>query len=260
MFGREEGPAGAGGAIRFAALAKAFNVNPCVRERHRPMTVEALVPQTSVEAFDVRILHPLPGLDKRRLDAGVVGPRIKRPTAKLGAVVERKAHGGAAVGDHPLNGSNDGVTRQTMRHGDREALVRAYIDDGERPNAAAVTQESPTKSMPHMSFGASAGGRGTRGVAADCDGACVRAVLRVDTNARRACSSPSAPRAAVASASVERPTADSPPRGRAAAHLRWAASARSECRRARSRARDARVARAPNAALSSCRSLPGARR
>ena len=52
-----EGPAGAGWAVGVVALPKAFDVKARVGEGEEPVAVQALIPQSTIDAFDVRILN-----------------------------------------------------------------------------------------------------------------------------------------------------------------------------------------------------------
>lgn len=52
------------------------------------MLVQALIPEAAIETLDIRILGRLAWVDEIQLNAVVIGPGIKRSTAKLRSIVD----------------------------------------------------------------------------------------------------------------------------------------------------------------------------
>ena len=74
-------------------------------QRLKPLLVQALVPELSIEALDVAILHGPPWLDQDVPDAMAVRPGHERPAGELGAVVCSYRQR-IAVGGQPAVGTN----------------------------------------------------------------------------------------------------------------------------------------------------------
>ena len=165
MLGGRVGPAGARWAVRVVIPSKAFETEARIGGGKEPVAVQALIPQSTVEAFDVRILNRFTWLDERQFDVGISSPGIERATPEFTPVVERKTSRRATVGDRPLKRRDDGVARETVRHRHGDAFVRAHIGDGERAKAPPMAQRVADEVNAPRVVGASTGGRGTRGTA-----------------------------------------------------------------------------------------------
>src|SRR5450759_3585433 len=78
------------GAVRANVVvveAPGFDRLARIVERRKPMRVEALEAELSVEAFDEGILIRLAGLDEAQLDSALLGPGQERPARELRPVV-----------------------------------------------------------------------------------------------------------------------------------------------------------------------------
>lgn len=71
--------------------APAFDLELSVLQGKEVVLVEALDPESPVEALDVGVLHRLPRLNELAFDTAIGRPGIKRLTPKLAAIVERAA-------------------------------------------------------------------------------------------------------------------------------------------------------------------------
>lgn len=60
--------------LRIVFFAPGFNLPPRMREFHKPVRVEALVPQPAVEAFHMPVLHRPAGLDVNQFDLPLRAP------------------------------------------------------------------------------------------------------------------------------------------------------------------------------------------
>ena len=94
-------------AVGVVAPAPALDVELRIAEREKPVLIQALVAQPTVEAFDVTVLNRFAGLNEQQLDAVIRRPRIERATPKLAAIVEREAHRLAARRDHGVQRGDD---------------------------------------------------------------------------------------------------------------------------------------------------------
>ena len=58
-----------------------------LRQTRKPMVIQALIPETPVEALDERILRGFPGLDQLELNAMLAGPLTQRLAGKFRSLV-----------------------------------------------------------------------------------------------------------------------------------------------------------------------------
>src|SRR5687767_3115632 len=70
---------------------------PRLGQRQEPVLTEALVPELSVEALDVRVLDGFAGPDEMELHLMLLRPRVDRATLKLRAVVDHDRAGVPAI-------------------------------------------------------------------------------------------------------------------------------------------------------------------
>lgn len=111
-----------------------------VGQGKKPVLIQAFVPQLAVEAFDMTVLNGFARLDERERDASVGRPRVKGPRAELAAIVEEETYRSAPLDDDGLQGSDHGVTRQTERSRQRQALPRAHIHGRQAAKAPSGAQ------------------------------------------------------------------------------------------------------------------------
>lgn len=81
------------GSVIVVEAAVSLDVEAGVRQRQEGVLVEAFVPNAAVERFEVRVLAWPPGLDERKHDAPIGGPRIECATPQLAAIVQRPSPG-----------------------------------------------------------------------------------------------------------------------------------------------------------------------
>ncbi len=63
-----------------------FDDFACFTDAREPVLVQAFLSEPAIEAFDVGILGRLAGINEVQLNALVISPRIKRPTAQFRAI------------------------------------------------------------------------------------------------------------------------------------------------------------------------------
>ena len=107
------------------------------------MAVQALMAQAAVEAFDVRVLNGFARLNEPQLDVCVRGPRIEGATPELGPIVEREAHGRAALSDHMLQRLDHRDAGQAKRSEQRLTLVHSKADRALNHDALWPKRKAP---------------------------------------------------------------------------------------------------------------------
>lgn len=112
-----------------------------IEQGKEPVTVQALIAQSAVEALDVCVLHGFAGLYEAQLDACVRSPCVEGATSEFRAIVEREARRCAALIDHVLQRLDHGDAGEAVCGNEREALMRTNVDDSEAPEAAREGEE-----------------------------------------------------------------------------------------------------------------------
>ncbi len=104
------------------------------------MLVQALVPETTVEAFDERVLHGAARFDERERDAVLFGPLIHHFASELRAVVAHDAGRVAARPRHAIQSGDDTFGGQRALDLNQETLPRRVVHEGEIAEAPTVGQ------------------------------------------------------------------------------------------------------------------------
>jgi hypothetical protein len=89
---------------RFIIIASpTFQFLSCVRQTGEHLSIEALVPQPSVEAFHVAVLDGTAGLDKVQFHSHLMCPDIHRLTRELTTVIGRDGFWYATKSNQPFH-------------------------------------------------------------------------------------------------------------------------------------------------------------
>ncbi len=172
MLARGERPASAGRTVGVVALAEALEVEAGIRQRQKRVRVHALVAWSPVEALDVGVLARLARLDEGQRDIGVGRRGIEAATAEFRGIpwnaVPWSSDSARGAPRGAITASSAAVTASAGRlcaaTSARQSCVAISTTVRTR-NRRPFASLSLMKSMPHVSFGATAGGRGTRGTA-----------------------------------------------------------------------------------------------
>ena len=63
-----------------------FDGSACLADAGEPVLVQALIPETAIEALDVGVLCGFTGIDEIQLNAVVISPGIKGATSQFGPI------------------------------------------------------------------------------------------------------------------------------------------------------------------------------
>lgn len=119
-------------------------------KRAEEISVEHLISEAPVEAFDVPVLHGLAGLDVMEADLVVVAPSDELGRDEFGAIVDPNLARQRAAFLELLKYPDDSLGRQRGVHFDGKGFAHSFVDHVERSEAFAVIErESCRKSMDH---------------------------------------------------------------------------------------------------------------
>ena len=94
-----------------------FDLSPCIGQIHKPVRIQAFVPESAVEALDMTVLHRLAGLNVDHRDAPLFAPLQKIRLVNSGPLSHRIARH-ATLFDHSLQHSRHlpaGNARYSLR-------------------------------------------------------------------------------------------------------------------------------------------------
>jgi len=74
-------------------LSPRLDLSACVCQIHKPVRVQALIPEASVETFHVPVLHRFAGLDVMHCDARSLHHSVKYRLVNSGPLSHRVAQG-----------------------------------------------------------------------------------------------------------------------------------------------------------------------
>ena len=94
-----------------------------------PVFIQALVTKTSIEAFNKTVLGTLPGLDQLQLHTIVISPLVQSLTCALRPLVCPESLRVASEGCYRIQGAGNLVTKDTVCHGDIQALLGEVINN-----------------------------------------------------------------------------------------------------------------------------------
>jgi hypothetical protein len=100
---------------------------PGVRQRKKPMLVEALVSQSAIETLDECILYGLSGPDELKVYAVRVRPGIEGLALKLRAVVENNPVRISADPSDPVEYLNHSISSHARVNFNRQRFPRAGL-------------------------------------------------------------------------------------------------------------------------------------
>ena len=113
---------------------------PRVSEGREPARLQALVPNTLIEGFDVTVLSRPTGLREVKLDSLFVGPAVAVVGRELRPVVETKPLRLAALHDLPIEDPRHVRSSERTRSFAHEALARHRVDHVRDPKAPAILE------------------------------------------------------------------------------------------------------------------------
>ena len=117
-------------------------------KRREQSFIQELVSQPPVEAFDKSVLDRLARRNVMPVNFGPVRPLQDRVAGELAAVVADDHPRLAALLDNPVKLPCDAKTGKRCIGGERQALPRAIIDDGQNPQPAPIGEASLPR--PHI--------------------------------------------------------------------------------------------------------------
>lgn len=89
-----------------------FHASSCIGQFEKPVLIEALVSQSTDEAFDKGVLDWLTGRDKPQVDSTGVGPLVERFPGEFRAVVQHQLLGSTTLTHNTLQHLDDTRTRE----------------------------------------------------------------------------------------------------------------------------------------------------
>ena len=95
-------------------LSPRFYLRFCILQCREPVNIQALVPQSSVEGFDVRIVRWFTGAGELHRHLVLIRPKIHQSTLELAAVVTKDPFGRVSACRNPGQHPNNIVTTQSL--------------------------------------------------------------------------------------------------------------------------------------------------
>jgi len=92
-------------AFTLVLLSPRFDLFLGIGDIREPVGIQALVPQTPIEAFHAAALHGPAGLNVNQPDLAILAPSQKMATGKLGSVIASHSLGRAALLNNPFQRS-----------------------------------------------------------------------------------------------------------------------------------------------------------
>src|SRR5207249_9624875 len=115
-------------------LPPGFDLASRVVETGEPVSVQAFIPQPTIEAFHVGILHRLARLNELQAHSPFFAPRSQRPTTKFRSVVQDDSFRPSSCADDPVQHPPHSQPAQRSIDLDGRTLSRALIHNGQHPN------------------------------------------------------------------------------------------------------------------------------
>jgi hypothetical protein len=109
-------------------------------QRLEPLLVQALVPELSVEALDVAVLHGPAWLDQNVANTVAVRPGHEGPTGELRTVVGANGQRVATKDGRAIKQPGDVLTRDAPVHGNVHALVAEVVGHRQKFDASSIGQ------------------------------------------------------------------------------------------------------------------------
>ena len=113
---------------------------PGVCEISEPVFIQTLIPEFSVKALDVTILHRLSGLNQLQFNAMTVGPLIECFASEFRPLVGSNGFRVASEGRNAIQGTGYLFTRDAHGRGNVEAFLGEVIHDRQAFDPAPVGQ------------------------------------------------------------------------------------------------------------------------
>src|SRR5690554_1055052 len=120
--------------------APSADLLPSVCEIPEPVLIQTLIPEFSVKALDVTILHRLSGLNQLQFNTMAVGPLIKRSASEFRPLVGSNGFRVASEGCNAIQGADYLFTRDAHGHGNVEAFFGEVIHDRQAFDPTPVGQ------------------------------------------------------------------------------------------------------------------------
>lgn len=118
-------------SLLIVVQAPVADLVPSVGEIPEPVFIQTLIPEFSVKALNVTILHRLSWLNQPQFNAMAVGPLIERSAREFRSLIGSNGFRIASEGRNTIQGTDNLFTRDAHGHGDVEALLGEVIDDGQ---------------------------------------------------------------------------------------------------------------------------------
>jgi hypothetical protein len=115
--------------------APGFNHNLGFLERVEGLHIQALIPQTSVEALALPILPGAARFNEQRLRALHFQPPLQAVGDELSAVVATEIHGNTVVLKQRLQRQSHILGPERTLHPDAQAFAREFVQHGQQPEA-----------------------------------------------------------------------------------------------------------------------------
>src|SRR5271169_2951381 len=111
-----------------------------IRQAHKPVLVQTLIPELPVKALHESVLHGFSGLDEPQLDAAAIGPLVEHAAPELGTVVEDERSGQSPPLHHSFQYPHHAGSRDRAADLNRDRLPREIIDDVQRPKGSSIRE------------------------------------------------------------------------------------------------------------------------
>lgn len=104
------------------------------------MLIQALLPQPSIESFDMRIVSRLARSGECQLHALLIRPAVQRPGNEFWPIVYLNTLWAATLLPYLTQHSHDIVATQALVHPDRQTFPRESVNQCQCPQLASVIQ------------------------------------------------------------------------------------------------------------------------
>jgi len=128
------------GSAVIVIMSPGFGDPSGFRDAPEPVLVQALIPETPVEALAGAVLHRLPRLNEVVPDPSLVAPLVEHPAGELRAVIGDDDLRPATFMDDSIQHPPHPKTRQAGVHLDGQALAGEGVDHIQGPQRPAIGQ------------------------------------------------------------------------------------------------------------------------
>lgn len=121
-------------------IAPSRDLLACVRQRQKPVGVQALFAEATVEALDVGIVRVVAGSGEVQGHAVGVGPQVEHLAGELGTIIDPDGLGDPTLLNEPFENRGDMLSFDTLVALDGQALSGEQVDHRQGSESLAVEQ------------------------------------------------------------------------------------------------------------------------